>query len=72
MKKPTNEEIMENVKAVNKTVEYAQKYLKEHSKEVYEINIKPIGFEEGHLEIQIIFSSTDPQLKEAQKQLSNT
>ena len=62
-----NDDIIENVKVINKQVENALKYLKEHSKEVYEIKIMPVGFEEGHVKFEILFNSTDPLLKEAQK-----
>ena len=59
-------QIVENVKQINKMVEYVQKYLQQHSKEVEEINIKPLGFEEGNIKFEIIFNPNNPELKKAQ------
>ncbi len=64
-----SEQIIKNVKTVNETVEYMQKYLNEHSKEVYQVNIDPQGFEEGHVKFTIVFNPHDSMLKEAQKQI---
>jgi len=65
----TDKGIVENVKMVNHNVELAKKYLKEHSKEVYEINFHPVDCGEGHLKFEIYFNPNDSQLKEAQKQI---
>ena len=64
-----NKRILENVKIINKEVEKAKKYLQEHSKEVYQINFDPIGYEEGTLKITICFDANNPQLKEAQNKI---
>lgn len=61
--------IIENVKVINKQVEYAQKYIKEHSKEVSNISFEPQGFEKGCVKIEIIFDAPSLMLKEAQERI---